>query len=138
MPTIMEEILQNETNKVFFFEGFWLSADLEDFGDPGNIFAFQSIQGLEEEQHLFTKTYPNKNTTSRWIEAQYRQCHQKKSSNYLILNLGLSFWQPGTILITIMTSSIPPSLTATLTFYLFILWIKCHDIIFYIYIYLIL
>ena len=92
MPTIVEETFQNETNKVFFFEGIRLPTDLEDFGDLGDIFAFQGIRGLEVERRLFTKTYPTQKTTSRWIEAQYGQHHQKKSANYLILNLGLPFW----------------------------------------------
>jgi len=92
MPTIVESTFRCETNNVFVFEGVQIPANLEDYGNPGDIFAFRGIRGLVVERRLFTKTYPTKNSTSRWQEAQYRQRHQKKPSNYLILNFGLPFW----------------------------------------------
>jgi hypothetical protein len=92
MPTIVEETFRCETNKVFVFEGAQIPANLEDYGDSGDIFAFRGIRGLVVERRLFTKTYPTRNSTSRWQEAQYGQRHQKKSSRYLILQLGFPFW----------------------------------------------
>ena len=91
-PTIVEETFRSETNKVFIFEGVHIPANLEDYGGPGDIFAFRGIRGLVVERRLFTKTYPTKNSPSKWKEAQVGQRHQKKPSRYLILHLAFPFW----------------------------------------------
>lgn len=41
ITNIVEERVLMESNKVFYFEGRQLPVDLEDYGEPGDIFTFR-------------------------------------------------------------------------------------------------
>ncbi len=60
MTCIVKERFHSASYKVFSYEGCQVPEDLEDYGESGDIFAFQGIGGHEVEQHIYVKTYVTK------------------------------------------------------------------------------
>jgi hypothetical protein len=92
MCRIGEERFRQESNVVFYYEGFQVPLELYQRGNPGDIFAFRGIGGPEVERRLYVKTFPTARQQSHWEEVQDNVRHPKKFSYVLALCRGLPFW----------------------------------------------
>ena len=92
MAKVVKERFRAATNCVFYFEGYQIPGNLEDYGQPGDIFAFRGIGNNEIERRLFVKAYPTTRRTCTWEDIEVDTRHQKKWGHRLTLNRGFPCW----------------------------------------------
>ena len=85
-----------ENNLVYYFEGDKYPSQIDNVGNPDDIFAFRKIGGGQVERLLFVKKLVKKggNKILSWEEAKGDGTirHRQFKSQWLVMNAGIPFW----------------------------------------------